>query len=479
MSSLHQFCQRYPFLIENDDNVYCSCCDQCITSKVSNVTAHLQTTKHIQREEGKLTQQEFNLDLTNFLVASNIPWVQLENENFRNFLQKCIEGKYAKTTRIPSESSLRVQYLPKMFKEVFDSVRNDIADSYIYVSVDETKDQLDQNVANVIVGALRKTHASKPHIIASKVLDRTNHTTVSSLVTESLKNLYGNDNYYERVVLFLTDGAPYMVKAGKTLRNSFPNMIHVTCLAHGFNRVADTVRGLYEDVNELISSMKTTFLKSPSRTKKLKQLYPNMPQPPRPVITRWNTWIEACIYYNTYFDEIKNVLNNLDDQNTAKVRRAKLAIGKPHLKNHLEFITASCTVLVKATKQMESSTLTLSESLQVVKTVTAKLSRVSLHEKGKHIYKKHKNVLHKNKELPTMQIMADLNDNKEVRLDGNKEKIDLWPYFKYAPITSVEVERSFSILKWMFTNRRCSMTPKNLEQILIINFESKYKAKKM
>lgn len=31
------------------------------------------------------------MDLTNFILASNIPWVRLENVNLRNFFQKYID----------------------------------------------------------------------------------------------------------------------------------------------------------------------------------------------------------------------------------------------------------------------------------------------------------------------------------------------------------------------------------------------------
>ena len=62
----------------------------------------------------------------------------------------------------------------------------------------------------------------------------------------------GDDFDSVNVLLFLTDAVPYMVKAGKALQVFHPKMIHVTCLAHGLNRVAETVRGHYTDVDTLI-----------------------------------------------------------------------------------------------------------------------------------------------------------------------------------------------------------------------------------
>ena len=43
------------------------------------------------------------------------------------------------------------------------------------------------------------------------------------------------------------------------------------------------------------------------------------------------------------------------------------------------------------------------------------------------------------------------------------------PVLKYAPITSVEVERSFSIYKHMFTDRRHNFLIENFEKHLVVN----------
>jgi len=43
--------------------------------------------------------------------------------------------------------------------------------------------------------------------------------------------------------------------------------------------------------------------------------------------------------------------------------------------------------------------------------------------------------------------------------------------FKFAPVTSVDVERSFSIYKTILSDRRTRFTPENLEMYLISNCE--------
>jgi len=45
-----------------------------------------------------------------------------------------------------------------------------------------------------------------------------------------------------------------MVKAAKTLKIFYPNLIHITCLSHAVNRVLEKIRELYPDINKLINN---------------------------------------------------------------------------------------------------------------------------------------------------------------------------------------------------------------------------------
>ena len=58
------------------------------------------------------------------------------------------------------------------------------------------------------------------------------------------------------VLLFVTDAAPYFVKAAKSIMSFYPKMIHMTCLAHALHRVAEEVRGLFLEVDNLVSRKK-------------------------------------------------------------------------------------------------------------------------------------------------------------------------------------------------------------------------------
>lgn len=69
--------------------------------------------------------------------------------------------------------------------------------------------------------------------------------------------------------------------------------------------------------------MKKTFFKCPKRTEIFNEKYPESPIPPRPIKTRWGTWIKAVQYYCKYFNELKSVIEDFEEE-THRVKVVKL-----------------------------------------------------------------------------------------------------------------------------------------------------------
>jgi hypothetical protein len=123
------------------------------------------------------------------------------------------------------------------------------------------------------------------------------------------------------VLLFISDAAPYMIKAAKARQLLYPKMIHVTCLVHALHRVAEEVRGSSPEVDKLIANRKKIFIKSPLRVQKIKEEAPTLPLPPQPIVARWGTWLDAANYYCTNYRQIEKIFNKFDK--------------KIHLQSHL------------------------------------------------------------------------------------------------------------------------------------------------
>ena len=65
--------------------------------------------------------------------------------------------------------------------------------------------------------------------------------------------------YLYDVLLFISDAAPYGLKAGQALSVVHPKMAHFTFVAHAFHRAPEAVRKNYPKVYLLISSVKMYF----------------------------------------------------------------------------------------------------------------------------------------------------------------------------------------------------------------------------
>lgn len=97
--------------------------------------------------------------------------------------------------------------------------------------------------------------------------------------------------------LFLSDAAPYIVKAANCLQAFYSKMINVTCVAHGLYRVAEKIRGQFPKIDKLVSNTKKIFLKAPSCIDLFKTEAPGILLPLTPILIRWGTWISASMYY--------------------------------------------------------------------------------------------------------------------------------------------------------------------------------------
>ena len=62
-------------------------------------------------------------------------------------------------------------------------------------------------------------------------------------------------------------------------------------------------------------------------------------------------------------------------------------------------------------------------------------------------------------------------------LTGGQADLEMEPgimaAYKFAPMTSVDIERSFSIYKNILQDKRTNFTPENLEKYIICNIEKR------
>ncbi|KAJ4447122.1 hypothetical protein ANN_09122 [Periplaneta americana] len=236
---------KYYWSSKVDDRMYL--CAVSSTQKFL-VQQHITTSKHQANKQLNSKQRqlfltqpttsnvrsEFNIDLCRSLISADIPLYKLKNKVFREFLEK-----YTQHT-IPDESTLRKTYAPSIYDETIQKIRDEIKDSSIWVSIDETPDKEGRLVGNVVIGLLSEQYSERI-LLHCDVLEKCNNKTIVKLFNEAMGILWPKGIMYDNVLFFISDAA-HMVKAGQALSVVYPKLTHFTCVAHAFHRVAEVVR---------------------------------------------------------------------------------------------------------------------------------------------------------------------------------------------------------------------------------------------
>ncbi|CAH1988080.1 unnamed protein product [Acanthoscelides obtectus] len=315
----------------------------------------------------------------------------------------------------------------------------------------------------MLVGILNKSTPPVSYLINSAALEKTNYSTVASFINDGLTLLYApNPVKSENVKAMLSDAAAFMIKAGKALLVFYPELIHFTCMAHALNRLAELVRAEYPSVNNLINNGKKVFLKAPLRVEFYKEMAPGLSLPPEPVITRWGTWLNAALFYADNFVKIKDIFLSLDADSIA-LRSCKESI----LGGHLVFIKAHFFMLAKAIMELETTQLSLNDSFRIIEKVIEEISLIP-GEIGNKIRVKRESVLSRNPGYQQIKNVCYILRGQNQSDPDIKMKPSDIASLKFAPITSCDVERSFSAFKNVLTNKRHNLSMDSINELLVL-----------
>ncbi|KAL4125966.1 hypothetical protein QTP88_010198 [Uroleucon formosanum] len=365
--------------------LFCKICDVKVAAdKKFTVEQHVSRQKHIngidrknlQTEKSKnqslLTQPSrkctFNYDLCQALLSANIPLNKLSNDCFRNFLEKYTNNN------IPVESTLRKSYVAQCYEETINNIKKYCENQKLWISIDETTDVEGRYIANVIIGTLEIGCPGKIFLLNTEALEKANYTSIAKLLDKALHLLWPQVIKYDNILLFLSDAAPYMVKAGKGIKIIYSKMEHVTCLAHGLHRVAEEVRKYFTKVDQLTSNVKKNFLKCPARIQFFREKAPNISLPPQPVLTRWGTWLSAANYYCEHYETLKEIILGLNREDSISIEKAQDLMEDCDLKSDLIYIYSNFGTLSNSITKLETFGLSLQHSIKIVQKVVCKCS---------------------------------------------------------------------------------------------------------
>ena len=167
----------------------------------------------------------------------------------------------------------------------------------------------------------------------------------------------------ENFSLLLIDAARYMSLAGKTLKELYASLMHVTCVAHLLHNCAMRVRAHFKTIDEIITTIKAATINNKDRKKDFHDA--GMPSPPDSEITRWENWLRVALYYSENLPAVRSIVNNWTSAGLL-VSRAKDAINVENLvpdlvkKNQYRTLAANVEFL-------EGSACTITEAYGLLK----------------------------------------------------------------------------------------------------------------
>lgn len=290
----------------------------------------------------------------------------------------------------------------------------------------------------------------------------------------------------EKILVSITDAAPSMKLATETLRKhyGFTKIQAVTCVAHGLNLVIKVVRQSYSRANLLIESVKLLFQNATSRLNRLRQLAPKLNRPPAPNITRWKPWLEATKYYTNPVNvsQLKNAIEQImkeelgtkrkreeseqDVKKRAKFTNALDCLSNPLAIQEVNFVYKNLRFIASDIKQLESQFIPLTKAIAIVENVGVELSKIkNLHSA---IIAKYDYVFQKNR---SYQDFKNFVFGKPVRKESSFNSLNNIErkYILNTPITSTEIERSFSKYKCIYRSNRRRFLFENLKMVVISN----------
>ena len=180
---------------------------------------------------------------------------------------------------------------------------------------------------NTLVGDVEQPETT--YLLHCKILDDSpNQKTVVYVVDEAIHTLQTDR---DNLVLLLTDAARYMTAAGCMVKQTYPRLFHITCVAHGLHNAAERIHANYEDVDKLIAVVKASVVKNKDRRAKFSTTN-SSPQP------RWGSWLKVAEYYAKNFPQVCEIVNVFEGTGQLVVK-AKEAIAIESLPRSIREIT--------------------------------------------------------------------------------------------------------------------------------------------
>lgn len=203
---------------------------------------------------------------------------------------------------------------------------------------------------------------------------------------------------------------------------------------------------------------------------------PNLPLPPEPSITRWGTWLKAVLFYSENFEAVKPVVFQFYNSEAIAIKSSKVAFEDPCITQNISLISTYFHKLPDAIEKLETENFHLFKSIEILE-ATIKVAKALPNSISGNIHTKLDVILRKNASVEDLK-------NFDAYINGTGHVLpkqvspDMAPNFKFCPMTSVDVERSFSVYKLILGDKRHKFELEHLERYLYTAIKTMHNFKK-
>ena len=152
------------------------------------------------------------------------------------------------------------------------------------------------------------------------IVETVNQHIVAEKIDKYTKKL---DTLRDRFVLLLSDAANYMTASSTALKLLYLKLFHITCIAHLLHNYMEKVSSHFQDIDNLIAHVKASTVKNKAH----RQIFSDIGNPPKLIVTYWGSWLHVAEYYATNLVKVHEIINSFDGDGII-VRYAKEAVNE-------------------------------------------------------------------------------------------------------------------------------------------------------
>lgn len=438
-------------LLINGEYVVCKyCCYNVLYVSKRGVYSHLRHVAQNGHQENKANwmkvEENFKKGEHNgykmqeafcqYMNDCNIPFATVEHPSAKNFL-----------AHFGFDIKSKHYYIDNILQQSATDYTNILYSSFInkniYIMFDETSNTRKETVIHILLGILENERFSSPFLIKSQTIVSTVGLDIYKTINEVLLPLERHNFNKDRVKAVITDGAKNVKKCAKFLKEKYSNCVHIVCLCHNLHNLCETLASDCFLVGQVISIIEATRRLGHKhdplwvRTVGTQKMPSSCP-------TRFGLWVRAAVFVNDNWTGVKKFLLGLDKKYQERVQNV---LNEPNLEEQL-FYCSYFENLPDIITVLETSGLSVRQQLE-------EYNRVHTLVQGTPLELRFDEILSKNTDIMKFQGML----NVEGMLDDS--------IYRWMPMVTVAVERTFSTYKRVHSTQRPNLKDSTLNRILV------------